>query len=149
MKEFLRVLSAVVIVLCCITGYALINFYDSGNEEAGVALLQLMYDYQSIEEVFDREETLKALCTEEVYTQLSSNSKERLESAWGRTANIPTRVRVLFVRPGFIVYALENELVSKYDLWCINYEIDHGLFSEVREYELVSVLDGGRGGFFR
>lgn len=138
----------VLIVATVLRGVYLVNHYTGGNDNVGVAMVRELYEYDTITDVYAREATLKSKCTREVWEQISWDNEAHWDGTWNRTKNAPTKVRVVLSRPGLVVYALENDWVPRSSLWCFEYEVEHGLFTQIREYKLISIKESKDGGFF-
>ena len=147
-KWLIRVAAIGIILISTVRGLYLVNTYSGGNESIGVAMLRLMYEYDSIEDVYDREDEIRSRCTDEVWKQINFDNQGHWDGAWERTKNAPTRIRVLRTYPGLIVYAIESEFVHPAYLWCFEYTLDHGKFSSIREYQIVGLRESTDGGFF-
>ncbi len=148
MKQFIRIVSIVIIVLCIFIGAYTVYFYSTDNSDLGVRMVCLLYEYEDFNELDARQEQIESLCTQDVFEQLSLNNSDHFKGTYGRTQNFPTSVKVVFLRPGLVVYALDNYLVYPSDLWCFEYTITGGKFSEVREYKLVGKVTDDKGGLF-
>ncbi len=139
---------ATVIVVCIVVGFFNVNFYGKHDEETGIALLRLLYEYESIDQVYERTDKIRNICSEDVWSLISPDNEEHFSATWGRIGNFPTKVRVVSTRPGIIVYALDNEFIQPKDLWCFEYRIEHGVFSDVREYKMAALRENKEGGLF-
>lgn len=150
MKVFLRCFAALIMVVSIILGYISVNTFQSSTavDDIGISMVRLLYEYESITDVYAREDQIKSLCSPEVWETINFDNTAHFAGTWDRTRNIPTVVRVVFTRPGLVVYALENDFVVPKDLWCFEYRIENGVFSEVREYQLVSMRRDKEGGLF-
>lgn len=137
-------------VVSIILGYISVNTFQSSTavDDIGISMVRLLYEYESITDVYAREDQIKSLCSPEVWETINFDNTAHFAGTWDRTRNIPTVVRVVFTRPGLVVYALENDFVVPKDLWCFEYRIENGVFSEVREYQLVSMRRDKEGGLF-
>lgn len=148
-KTGVRVVSALLIAVCAILGLYTVRFYSVSNSDVGIKVVCLLYEYNTVEDIDKRMDQLHKLCTEQVYDQLSVQNEEHFEAAYSRRSrNYPTGVKVVFDRPGLVVYALDNAVVYPADLWCFEYKIKDGLFSEVREYKLAGWREDDGGGLF-
>lgn len=148
MKWVIRGVSLCLIVICVFWGFYLVNHYNGGFEDGGIAMVRLLYEYDSIQDVYDRQDAIRSRCSDEVWSELSAENKSHWDGTWERSKNLPTKVRVVLSRPGYVVYALENEFVYPSYLWCFEYTIERGIFTSVREYKLVGMRESKDGGFF-
>lgn len=150
MKVFLRCFAAFIMVISIILGYISVNTFQSSTaiDDIGISMVRLLYEYESITDVYNREGQIKSLCSPDVWETINFDNTAHFAGTWDRTRNIPTVVRVVFTRPGLVVYALENDFVVPRDLWCFEYRIENGVFSEVREYQLASMRRDKEGGLF-
>ena len=148
-KWILRGVSILVIVVCIVWGsFMVITYSDKEDSDAGVAMVRLLYEYDQIQDVYDRQDQIRSQCSPEVWSELSSANDAHWNGTYERTQNAETKVRIVMTRPGLVIYALENEFVYPAYLWCFEYEVDHGLFTSVREYKLVGMRESKDGGFF-
>ena len=137
MKWTIRGLSIAIIVVCAVWGFYLVGMYQGVSDDSGVAMLRLLYEYDNIQDIYDRSDEIRARCSEDVWSTLSPDNEAHWKGTWERTKNAPTKVRVVMERPGLIIYALDNEFVYPSYLWCFEYTIERGVFTDVREYKLV------------
>lgn len=147
-KTVVRTVSCVIIVVCAILGAYTVAFYSTDNDDLGIRMVCLLYEYDSTDEIAGRDETIASLCTPEVYNQLSPDNSEHFEATYGRIGNYETQVKIVFTRPGLIVYALDSAVTYPTDLWVFEYRIKDGLFSSVQEYKLVGTRTDSGGGLF-
>lgn len=136
-KYILRGLSLAIILVCAIWGFYLVTSFEGSNEAVGIAMLRMLYEYGEIQDVYDREKQIQSQCSESVWDWISFWNDEHWSGTWSRTRNLPSKVRVVFTRPGLIIYALENDFVYPTYLWCFEYKLERGVFTEIREYQLV------------
>lgn len=147
-KWFLRGACILIIVTCSVLGFYLVTDYQHSAEDVGVMMVRLLYEYDEISDVYSRSDSVRKLCTEDIWDELSPNNQAHFEGTWGRTGNAPVKVRIVWSRPGVVVYALESSMSKTVELHSFVYELDGGLFSYVREYSLVSVKKDAGGGLF-
>lgn len=148
-KHVVRAVSVVIILVCTFVGAYMMSFYNGDTSKAGVEFLRLLYEYNSFSEIEERQGWIKSLCTPEVYEELSVDNDSHWQGTYRRTSPLPTKVRVVLTRPGLIIYALDNAYIYPTELWCFEYEITKGLFSEVREYKLANLRTDEKGGLIR
>lgn len=148
MKWVARGICLVLIVFCAVAGFYYTTMYHGAVDNTGVAMVRLLYEYDSIQDVYGRETEIKSRCSSDVWEEISFDNSSHFDGTWGRTKNLPSRVRVILTRPGMVVYALENDFVDPRHLWCFEYELSDGVFISVREYQLVALRNSEEGGFF-
>lgn len=148
-KKFVRATAILLIAVCATLGFYTVRFYSISNSDIGIRLVCLLYEYDSIEDIEGRMDQLRNLTSPDVYSQLNITNDAHYTAAYGRTGSYPTGVKIVFDRPGLIVYALDNAKAYPSDLWCFEYKIEDGVFTEVREYKLVGWRTDSEGGLFR
>lgn len=148
-KHVIRAVSIVVILVCTFVGVYMVSFHNGGPSKAGVEFLRLLYEYDNYSEIETRQSWIKALCTEDVYDEVCLYNESHWQGTYQRTSPLPAKVRVVLTRPGLIIYALDNAYVYPTELWCFEYKISKGLFSEVREYKLANLRTDKGGGLIR
>lgn len=148
MKWVIRGLSLTLIVICAVWGFYLVQMYHETYDDRGVAFLRMLYEYESIEDIYSRSKEIQSRCSDDVWEELDPSNEAHWKGTWERTKNAPTKVRVVMERPGMIIYALDNEFVYPQYLWCFEYTIERGVFTSVREYQIVGKKSSEDGGFF-
>lgn len=147
--KIIRIACIVVITLSAILGLYTVKFYSTDNSDLGIRMVCLLYEYDNIEEISQRRGRIKSLCSKDAYEQISISNPEHYANAYSlRTQNYQSIVRVVFDRPGLVVYALDNAVVYPTDLWCFEYKIKNGLFTDIREYKLAGWREDSGGGLF-
>lgn len=147
-KRAAQIICVVCIAFSAFLGFYMTSFMGRGSEDVGVEMVRLLYEYESLDELYGRLDAIERMCTEEACAILTPDNAEHFEGAWERTGNLPTRVRIVWARPGMVVYALETEAQRQADLWCFSYELHKGLFDNVREYKLSATRRDAKGGLF-
>lgn len=131
-----------IIILCAITGFLFVHTYNEAEIDVGVNLLRELYEYDRLQELYTREKSIRSKCTEEVWSQIGFNINEKhYDKTWGKTRDTTTKVRVVWTKPGIVIYYLENPYTFPEDLKCFEYTYSNGKFISVRETNLVGTVN--------
>lgn len=149
MRNIIRGVCVIVIVICTLLGSYMVFMHQDENTLFGIQMVMLLYDYDKYEEVQGRQEQIVALCSPTAFDALGCHNEERWPEIYGRIGNYPCRVRIVFTRPGLVIYSLDTAQIYSADLWCFTYEIQGGQFTNVREYKLAGTWSDSKGGLLR
>lgn len=149
MRNIIRGVCIVVIVVCTLLGSYMVFMHQDEDTLFGVQMVMLLYDYDKYEEVQGRQERIAALCSQEAFDLLGCHNEQHWSASYRRIGNYPCRVRIVFTRPGLVIYSLDTAQIYSTDLWCFTYELQGGQFTNVREYNLAGTWSDSKGGLLR
>lgn len=127
----------IILAVVWIGGYLVSVKYEIFNKgETGKKAVMYLYDYGSLEGLEERLVDLEKITTPEVYKKIAVTNSHKSLSVYLKFKKNPVSVKILEQRPGYILYTLETESLTKGRNFIFSYELDYsGKICKVEELE--------------
>lgn len=117
------------------------NTHTTFKKDLGVQAVNLMYNFNSLQELDANMQKLEDLTTSSVYRNLDINYATRVIDAYYKFKASPSKVIIINNTPNAVCYSLENEYIDISRTFLFRYEITDGKISKVNEYEIYRGID--------
>lgn len=120
------------------TGITLVNVKSYVGKQNAEQLLDNMYSFNKIEDLKDRQKSIKKLVTEEAYEFVSLNNMEHSLQAYLKMKGNSSRVKIDTVTDDYIIYELECKSITPGRTFMLMYDTNlFGKLNSIREAEVV------------
>lgn len=124
-------LTVVSVILYAVFSYS----YEAGERETATDLLHAMYTF-SLPTVYENDERVKELTTEDVYQRLTLSSSNRQLRVYLKFQGHDVEAKVIGHHDGIIYYYLDTQAIDSTRTFALRYKYKWGKIVDVAEYEL-------------
>lgn len=132
-------------ILLCVVGFIMTRTTRQ-SIRVGTMLVDLMYNFDSFEELPDKYLRLYRIVDDDVWSKVDANNPYRFAWAYSRFRGKYCHSVVSAEYPGLVLYRMHTPYISPSRHWCIMYSVSDNLLDSIEEYEFVPVSTGGDGG---
>lgn len=110
--------------------------------ELGIICVNLMYDFETPDDILVNQVALQSLLTEDEFTRLCIDEPNRTINAYYKFKFSPSKVNIVNCSIGYIEYTLENEYIDSDIHWVFLYDVNGNRLENIREYKVELAVNG-------